>query len=222
MTRRRWGYRTAKRTLDLVAAGLGLVLASPLFLALAVWIKLDSKGPVFYRGLRVGRRGRTFRIFKFRSMVVDADRIGGPTTSDDDPRVTRPGAFIRKYKVDELGQLLNVLAGHMSLVGPRPDVPSEVSKLSPDQRALILSVRPGMTDRASIAFHNEGEIVKGHADAHAAYETLIRPRKIELQEAYVREASFWTDARILWTTFATLFRTRVAPPGGGEGATRPS
>ena len=203
------GHRAAKRALDVAGSALGLLLASPFLLALALWVKLDTPGPVFYRGRRIGRHGREFRIFKFRSMVVNADKIGGPTTSDDDPRVTRAGRFIRKYKADELAQLLNILAGDMSLVGPRPDVPSEIAKLTPPERRLILAVRPGLTDLASIEFHNEGEIVKGHADPHAAYEKLIRPRKIELQQQYVRKASLGADLRILGRTLSTLIRTRA-------------
>lgn len=202
-------YRIAKRATDILASAFGLLLVAPLLLALAVWIKLDSPGPVFYRGRRIGWHGREFRIFKFRSMVMNADKIGGPTTSDDDPRVTRSGRFIRKYKADELAQLLNIFLGDMSLVGPRPDVPSEIGKLNAEERRLILAVRPGLTDYASIEFHNEGEIVKGHADPHAAYERLIRPRKIELQQKYVRERSFLLDLKLIFRTFATLFRTRV-------------
>lgn len=203
------GYRVAKRALDLVGATLGLLLVWPILVTLAIWIKADSEGPVFYRGRRIGRLGREFRIFKFRSMVQNADKIGGPTTSDDDPRVTRPGKVLRKYKLDELAQLLNVLSGDMSLVGPRPDVPSEVTKLTAAERRAILSVRPGMTDWASVRFHNEGEIVAGQPDPHAAYETLIRPEKIRLQADYATRATFWIDVKILWTTATTLVRTRA-------------
>lgn len=202
------GYRAAKRALDLAACATGLVVLSPVLVGLAVWVKLDTPGPAFYRGRRAGRGGSEFRIWKFRSMVMNADKIGGPTTSDDDPRVTRSGHFIRKYKMDELAQLMNVLVGDMSLVGPRPDVPSEIEKLTPAERALILGVKPGMTDYASIKFHNEGEIVRGYADAHQAYETLIRPGKIRLQKKYAKEASFGTDLRIIGRTFATLAGTR--------------
>lgn len=218
--RQSWGYRAAKRALDVGAAVFGLAITSPVLVALAIWVKLDSPGPVFYRGRRIGRGGREFGIYKYRSMVMNADKIGGPTTSEDDPRVTKSGKFIRRYKLDELPQLINVLVGDMSLVGPRPDVPSEIQKLSAAERDLVLAVRPGMTDWASIKFNNEGEIVQGYPDPHKAYEEIIRPHKIRLQMQYVQEASLATDLKILWGTFRMLWSTRVsdapATPAGGN------
>lgn len=213
-------YRAIKRVMDLTAATAGLVLSAPILVGLVIYVKLDTPGPVFYRGRRVGRGGRVFGIYKYRSMVVNADKIGGPTTSEDDPRVTNAGRFIRRYKLDELPQLINVMLGDMSLVGPRPDVPSEIEKLSSAERSLILSVRPGMTDWASIQFNNEGEIVQGYQDPHKAYEEIIRPHKIRLQTEYVEQASLHHDLKILWRTFGMLWRTRVgdenaaAPVGG--------
>lgn len=201
-------YRAAKRLFDLVSASLGLLLASSLLLGLAVWIKLDSPGPVFYRGERVGRHGRPFRIFKFRSMVVDAEKKGGSSTADNDPRITRAGAFVRRYKLDEVPQLLNVLAGDMSIVGPRPQVAWDVARYTPEERAL-LTVRPGMTDWASMRFHNEGEILQGHPDPDKAYDTLIRPEKMRLALLYVEKASFATDLRIIFQTLSTLVKTRT-------------
>lgn len=212
--RHSWGYRFAKRMLDVLAAVFGLALTWPILVVFAIWVKLDSPGPVFYRGRRTGRGGRSFGIFKYRSMVVNADKIGGPTTSENDPRVTKSGRFIRKYKIDELPQLINILVGDMSLVGPRPDVPSEIEKLSLDEKGLILAVRPGMTDWASIRFNNEGEIVQGHPDPHKAYEDLIRPHKLRLQMEYVRRASMGTDIKILWNTFRMLWSTRVTDRSG--------
>ena len=142
-----------KRTVDFVFSLLGLGVLLPLILPVAIWIKLTTCGPAFYRGVRVGRRGKRFRVLKFRTMVVDAEQVGGPSTSDDDPRITKVGRFLRNHKLDELPQLFNVLKGEMSLVGPRPEVPLEVDRYTPQQREL-LSVSPGITDWASIRFRN--------------------------------------------------------------------
>jgi lipopolysaccharide/colanic/teichoic acid biosynthesis glycosyltransferase len=198
-------YRAAKRALDVGIAATGLgVLALPMAAA-AIAIKLDSPGPVFYRGERVGLHGRIFRIFKFRSMRVHR---GGPdTTSLRDDRITRVGHFIRRYKIDELPQLINVLLGQMSLVGPRPEVQSFVDMYTEKEEA-ILAVRPGITDWSSIKFHNEGEIVanSGYADPDQAYLELIRPEKLRLQLKYVREQSLTVDFKILWSTIALIGR----------------
>lgn len=192
-----------KRLFDLLTASVGLgVLFVPLA-GIALGVKLSSSGPVFYRGVRVGLHGRVFRIFKFRTMVANADAIGGPSTADDDPRITRIGRRLRKYKLDELPQLLNVLAGDMSLVGPRPEVPAEVATYNEEQRQL-LTVRPGITDYASLKFRNEGEILKGASDAHRAYRELIQPEKIRLGLEYVRHPSFGTDLRILFLTLKAI------------------
>lgn len=197
-----------KRLFDILFSVATLVLLSPLFLLVALLIKLGSPGPILYRSRRAGRGGTPFCLRKFRTMVVNADRIGGPSTSVDDPRVTRMGRFLRKYKLDELPQFTNVLKGEMSLVGPRPEVLSEVERYTPEERRL-LTVAPGITDWASIQFHNEGEILKGAADPHKAYRQLIRPEKIRLGLEYVRNHSLLIDLKILRATFRTLLGTRA-------------
>lgn len=193
-----------KRLFDFLLALVGLIILSPALLVVAAWIKLSSPGPVFYRGVRAGYLGTPFRIFKFRSMVVNADKIGGPSTSADDPRVTRIGAFLRRYKLDELPQLINVLKGEMSFVGPRPEVLDEVSRYT-DVEKHLLDVRPGITDWSSIKFRNEGEILRGAADPHAAYLEKIRPEKVRLGLQYVSERSFGTDCRIILQTVKAIF-----------------
>ncbi len=201
-----------KRIFDVCVSGVLLLLFAPVMAAIAVMIKREDGGPVFYRGVRVGLGGRPFRIFKFRTMVVNADKIGGPSTSDDDPRITRVGKVLRKYKLDELPQLLNVLKGDMSIVGPRPEVPQEVETYTEEQRR-ILTVRPGITDWASIRFHDEGEILKGSEDPHKAYQEKIKPEKLRLALEYVDNHSFFTDLRIIWRTLMTLVSTRAAGKG---------
>ncbi|MGE5483893.1 MAG: sugar transferase [Ignavibacteriales bacterium] len=199
-----------KRAFDIIFAVMCLVIASPLLLAIALAIKLDSKGPVFYRGLRVGLHGKPFRIYKFRSMVADAERTGVSSTSETDYRVTRCGRVLRKFKLDELPQLINVLIGDMSIVGPRPEVPRFVDMYTEEERA-ILTIRPGITDWASIRFHNEGEIIQasGIKDADEAYARLIRPEKMQLQMKYVKEHNVWLDFKIILATALMLFSTRV-------------
>jgi lipopolysaccharide/colanic/teichoic acid biosynthesis glycosyltransferase len=186
---------------------MGLLLLSPLLMIIAFLIKREDGGPVFYPGLRVGKRGSLFKICKFRTMVVNADKIGGPSTADDDPRITKIGKVIRKYKLDELPQLFNVLKGEMSFVGPRPEVPQEIETYTNEEKR-ILTVRPGITDWASIKFHNEGEILQGSSDPHQAYREKIRPEKIKLGLTYVDNHSFYVDIRILIQTFLMLFGTR--------------
>lgn len=197
-----------KRSFDLLLGSALLLLFSPVLVGIAAAIKLGDRGPVFYRGLRIGRFGRPFRIYKFRTMVVDAERLGGPSTADGDPRITRIGHTLRRYKLDELPQLLNVLVGEMSFVGPRPEVEVEVRTYTAVERQL-LAVRPGITDYASIRFHNEGEILKGSSDPHEAYRRLIRPEKIRLGLEYANHPTLAADLRILALTFATLVRSRI-------------
>jgi len=192
-----------KRLFDLLSAGLGLLVLAPVLAAVAVAIKSESKGPVFYRGLRAGWHGKPFRIFKFRTMVANADKIGGPSSSADDPRITRVGGFLRHYKLDELPQLLNVLRGEMSLVGPRPEVMQEVLLYTKEEKRL-LEVRPGITDWASIRFRNEGEILRGSVDPHAAYREKIRPEKIRLGLEYVETHSLLTDCKIIASTLKAI------------------
>ncbi|MBA3430117.1 MAG: sugar transferase [Actinobacteria bacterium] len=197
--RSRPGYEFAKRLTDLALGVLALALLSPFLVVLAYLINRDSPGPVLYRGLRIGRYGKPFRIYKFRTMEVDAEIHGGSSTPDDDPRITRIGAWLRSRKIDELPQLFNVIKGEMSLVGPRPQVADDVDRYTSEECAL-LSVLPGLTDLASLRFRNEGEILRGHGDPDRAYIELIRPEKIRLGLDYVRRRSFVMDCRIIWET----------------------
>ena len=194
-----------KRVFDFGGAAVSLVLLSPLLVGLAVGVKLDSSGPVFYRGLRIGRNGRPFRMIKFRSMIVDADKLGGPSTADDDLRITRVGMALRKCKLDELPQLINILKGEMSFVGPRPEVPYYVEMYTPQERT-ILSVRPGLTDWASIWNFDEGARLAGSPDPEKAYIEKIRPEKLRLQMKYVQERSLRTDLMILVATVREAVR----------------
>ena len=180
-------------------------MVSPILLTIAILIKKEDGGPVFYRGIRVGRFGKPFRIFKFRTMVVNAERLGGPSTADDDPRVTKMGKFIRKFKLDELPQLINVLKGEMSVVGPRPEVQMYVDMFTEEEKA-ILSVRPGITDWASIWNPDEGAILAGSPDPEKTYMEKIRPEKIRLQLKYVEEKSLWVDLKIILETLVTVFK----------------
>jgi lipopolysaccharide/colanic/teichoic acid biosynthesis glycosyltransferase len=199
-----------KRLFDLLVSAVALFVSSPLCVIMAVWIRLDSPGPVFYRGLRIGRRGREFRIYKFRSMRAGAEKHGGMSTSDMDRRITRAGYFIRKYKLDEISQLLNVFFGHMSLVGPRPEVLKYVSQYTEEEKA-ILSLRPGITDWASIWNADEGAVLAGATDADKAYEELIRPTKLKLQLMYARHNNLWTDLKILFYTVYKIVRRDWLP-----------
>ncbi len=203
-------YPIFKRLLDLAVALCALVLLGPLMLALALWVKLSSEGPVLYQGTRVGRYGRLFKMLKFRTMVTNADKIGGPSTAGDDPRITRAGRFLRRFKLDELPQFINVLKGDMSLVGPRPEVKKYVDQYTEAEQP-ILTVRPGITDWASIWNSDEGAVLAGHADPDRAYEELIRPGKLQLQLKYVHECSLITDIRIFCFTIWKLFNKRGLP-----------
>jgi lipopolysaccharide/colanic/teichoic acid biosynthesis glycosyltransferase/ubiquinone/menaquinone biosynthesis C-methylase UbiE len=199
-----------QRTFDVLASAIGLAVLSPLLIGLAVTIKRTSPGPVFYRGLRAGRSGKPFRIFKFRSMVVDAERIGGPSTSDTDPRITRIGKVMRKFKLDELPQLWNVLRSEMSLVGPRPQVPDYVARYTVEERE-VLAVRPGITDWASIWNSDEGAVLAQYPDPDKAYDEIIHPTKMQLQLLYVRNANLWVDAKILVYTLLRLLNRSWMP-----------
>jgi len=189
-----------KRLFDIIFSLLGLILVSPLFLFIGILIKRESPGPAFYRGKRVGKNGKEFRIFKFRSMVLDAEKIGGPSTSADDPRLLKIGKFLKKHNLDELPQLINILKGEMSFVGPRPEVPSEVETYDEETKKIILSVKPGMTDLATLSNIHEGEILRGAADPHEAYRKLIKPQKLNLAKQYVKNQSFWLDLKIILKT----------------------
>ena len=196
-----------KRLFDIVASGLGLIVLSPLFLVLAIWIKCDSKGPVFYRQVRVGRGNKDFRIFKFRSMRVGADKGSLVTIGGHDPRVTRSGYFIRKFKFDELPQLINVLVGNMSLVGPRPEVRHYVDYWTPEQMH-VLDVRPGITDPASIKFRNENELMEKADDPEKYYIGVIMQEKIKLYLEYVEKHSFFYDLGLIFKTFWVIVKER--------------
>jgi len=196
----------AKRLFDIIFSFLGLVLVSPLLLVITLLIKKESPGPVFYRGVRIGKGGRSFRIFKFRTMVKNAEELGGPSTAGDDPRLTKIGKFLKKYQLDELPQLINVLKGEMSLVGPRPEVKMYVDMMSDEERNTILSIQPGMTDLASLWNFHESEILKGSPDPEKTYLEKIRPEKIRLQMEYVKNRSFLLDLKIVLKTIFKLFR----------------
>jgi lipopolysaccharide/colanic/teichoic acid biosynthesis glycosyltransferase len=196
-----------KRIFDIVASGFGLIVLSPLFLILAIWIKLDSKGPVFYRQVRVGYKNKDFRIFKFRSMRVGSDKGSLVTIGGHDPRVTRSGYFIRKFKFDELPQLINVFLGDMSLVGPRPEVRHYVDYWTPVQMH-VLDVRPGITDPASIKFRNENELMEKAEDPEKYYIEVIMQEKIKLYLEYVEKHSFWYDLGLIFKTFWVIVKER--------------
>jgi lipopolysaccharide/colanic/teichoic acid biosynthesis glycosyltransferase len=199
-----------KRFFDIVFSLFGLILFSPLLLAIAVWIKLDSKGPVFYRGRRVGRGGKPFLIYKFRSMVTDAESVGGPSTSDNDSRITKAGRFVRKCKLDELSQFINVLKGDMSFVGPRPEVQQYVDMYTEEEKQ-ILSARPGITDWATIWNSDEGAVLAQHDDPDKAYEEIIRPTKLKLQLYYVRNRTLAMDLVILLSTIRRVLSSNYYP-----------
>ena len=188
---------------DITASGLGLLVLSPLFLILAVWIKLDSPGPVFYRQVRVGRGNKDFRLFKFRSMRVGSDKKGLITVGGHDPRVTRSGYYIRKYKLDELPQLINVFIGDMSLVGPRPEVRKYVDLYTPEQ-LHVLDVRPGITDMASIRYRNENELLEQAADPEQYYRDVVMQDKLRINLEYIADHSFVKDLKIIFMTFKAV------------------
>lgn len=197
-------YLIVKRLFDLVVSFLGLVVSAPLIALIALLIKLDSQGPVFYRGERVGQFGKRFKIFKFRTMVVNADQIGPSSTPDDDPRITRVGRVLRRYKLDELPQLINVLKGEMSFVGPRPQVPWIV-ELDRENYEIVLSVRPGIADYAFVMLPSEGEVLRGSTDPDGDYLRILHPEKMRLSLEYVKNRSFWFDMKILIDTAMLSF-----------------
>lgn len=192
-----------KRSLDIVLAALGLIVLVPLLAAIALVIKVMSPGPVFYRGVRIGRNGLPFRIFKFRTMVVDAERRGGSATAADDPRLTKAGAALRRFKLDELPQLINVLLGDMSFVGPRPEVEKYVRAYSPAENRILLR-RPGITDWASIWNSDEGAALAGSTDPESDYERFILPTKLRLQIYYADNHSIWIDLKIIFHTLIKI------------------
>lgn len=194
-----------KRLFDFTSSFIGFFILLPVFILIALVIKSTSKGPVFFRGIRVGRFGKQFRILKFRTMVPNAEELGGSSTAGDDPRLTKIGKFLKKYQLDELPQLINVIKGEMSLVGPRPEVPFYVNMMTEEEKKIILSVRPGITDLASLWDFHEGEILKGSQDHEKTYMEKIRPEKIRLQIEYVKNRSFLLDLKIIFKTIIKAF-----------------
>jgi len=194
-----------KRLFDLVVAAAGLLLLSPLLLGIALWIKLDSPGPVFFRQQRVGRFGALFRIHKFRSMSDGAPLAGSQLTVGADPRITRAGQVLRRTKLDELPQLIDVLAGTMSLVGPRPEVPRYVAMYPAELRDKVLSVRPGITDPASIEYHDESTLLARAADPERVYIEQIMPAKLRFAARYVEQMSVPNDVRLILATLRRLW-----------------
>ena len=198
-----------KRLLDLIVSLLALMGLAPVFFVVAIIIKIDSRGPVFYRGVRLGRYGKPFRILKFRTMIVNADKIGPSSTEANDRRITKMGKYIRRYNLDELPQFINVLKGKMSIVGPRPQVPWAVELYTEEEKA-ILALRPGITDWATIWVRNEGEILRGSSDPDKDYMEKIWPEKRRLQLKYVRNHSFQIDVKIMLKTLKTHLFDRLA------------
>jgi lipopolysaccharide/colanic/teichoic acid biosynthesis glycosyltransferase len=194
-----------KRLFDILCSMLGLIILSPILIIISIMIKFEDGGAVFYRGLRVGLNGKKFRMLKFRTMVINADKIGGPSTADDDPRITKIGKALRKYKLDEIPQLINVFTGEMSFVGPRPEVPFYADMFTREEKK-ILSVRPGITDWASLWDSDEGAILAGSPDPEKAYMEKIRPEKLRLQLKYVENHSFCTDMAIICKTILKVIK----------------
>jgi len=195
-----------KRLFDFIASFYGLILLSPIFVLAALWIKIDSRGPVFFRQERVGFQGALFRIHKFRTMVPDAEKKGKQITVGADSRITTVGSFLRKYKLDELPQLIDVLVGDMSLVGPRPEVPKYIDCYSDDEKHDVLSIKPGITDNASIEFRDENELLASSDDPEATYINEVLPKKIALYRKYVRERSFFGDVAIIFKTIFLIIK----------------
>jgi lipopolysaccharide/colanic/teichoic acid biosynthesis glycosyltransferase len=198
-----------KRIFDLVFSALALLLLAPVFALIALAIRWDTPGPVFFRQDRVGRGGRPFRIRKFRTMVVDAPALGPAITIGQDPRITRVGAWLRRTKLDELPQLMDVLQGHMSLVGPRPEVPQYVALYPPDLRERVLAVRPGITDPVSLKLADEARVLAASADPERTYREELLPAKLREAVAYAEQASLWSDLRIIWATARVLWLGRA-------------
>lgn len=193
-----------KRVFDIVFSSVILLIFAPLLLAVALWVKLDTPGPVFFRQRRVGLRGHEFMIYKFRTMATGAEALGPQITIGADTRITRSGVVLRKYKIDELAQFINVLIGDMSVVGPRPEVPQYVARYPSATREIVLSVRPGITDRASIEFKDENDILGKATDPHQAYVNDVLPIKLGYYTAYVQQRSFLGDLKIIFATMLAV------------------
>jgi lipopolysaccharide/colanic/teichoic acid biosynthesis glycosyltransferase len=196
-----------KSVFDIISSALGILLLLPLLALIAILVKIDSRGPIFYRQIRVGKQGEVFKILKYRTMKVGADRKGLLTVGDRDNRVTKIGYYLRKSKLDELPQLFNVLFGQMSIVGPRPEVPKYVEMYSDDDR-IVLSVKPGITDYASIEFRNENELLKNADNPEEMYIHEILPLKLALNKKYIHEKSWHNDLLIILKTITVIFKKR--------------
>lgn len=194
-----------KRFFDLIFSVIGLLILSPLFLFIAIWIKLDSSGPVFYRQERVGKKNKNFKLYKFRSMKTGSDKKGLLTIGGKDPRVTKSGYYIRKYKLDEFPQLINVLLGDMSLVGPRPEVRKYVNLYTP-QQLHVLDVKPGITDLASIRYRNENELLEQSEDPEKFYREVVMQDKLKLNLEYIENHSFLCDITLIFKTLETIIK----------------
>ncbi len=199
-------YIMLKRLFDIIFSFLGLIIVSPLLVLIAIIVKLTSRGSVFYRGVRVGRKGKLFKILKFRTMIPDAERLGGSATSADDSRLTNFGKFLKRYKVDELPQLFNVLRGEMSFVGPRPEVKMYIDILAEKEKKIILSIRPGMTDLATLWDFREEDALKGSLDPEKTYADKIRPTKTKMQIDYIKNRSFLLDLKIIFKSIIRIFQ----------------
>lgn len=197
---------TAKRLFDLATTVPGLLVLAPGLVLVGLWLKWDSPGPVFFRQTRVGKDGRLFRVYKFRTMVHDVDQTGAKVTTGNDRRITKVGRFLRKYKLDELPQLINVVKGEMSLVGPRPEVPEYVAYYPEASKRKVLSVPPGITDRASLEFQDENALLAGVADPHAYYVSQVLPKKLAYYEDYVDSRTLGEDLRLVLRTIGRLVR----------------
>lgn len=194
----------AKRLFDIICVIPGLLVLSPLLFLIALWIKMDSSGPVFFKQVRVGQYGKEFQVIKFRTMVPDAEKKGLKITVGGDPRITPSGIKLRKYKLDELPQLFNVLVGEMSLVGPRPEVPEYVELYQDDVRTKVLSVKPGITDLASLEYKDENDLLKDAANPRKVYINEIMPRKLDYYQQYVDQRNLWFDFIVILRTLRAL------------------
>ncbi len=193
-----------KRLFDLFFVIPGLVVLSPIFIVIGLLIKRDDNGPVLFKQIRVGLNEKPFKVLKFRTMVIDAEKQGAKVTTGGDSRITKTGQWLRKYKIDELPQLINVLKGEMSLVGPRPEVPEYVAFYSEEQKQTVLSVLPGITDLASIEFRNENELLTGSQDPVKDYREKVLPIKLTYYKQYVKERSLWMDFKLIIKTIVAI------------------
>ncbi|MDD3729294.1 MAG: sugar transferase [Candidatus Pacebacteria bacterium] len=195
-----------KRIFDIIFSLFGIVITFPIWILAVFLIKKDSSGPIFYIAKRIGKGGVPFRMYKFRTMVNNADKIGGPSTPGDDIRLTKTGKFLKRFQIDELPQLINILKGDMSFVGPRPEVKMYVDMMTEEEKNVILSVKPGITDYASLWNFSEWKVLSGSMDPERDYLEKIRPKKIRLQIKYVKERNFWIDIKIILKTILKIFQ----------------